>query len=583
VADELADTDAYWLKRGAELLAAARKGEHEGGELACDVTGWPDTWIAADLLTYDNGTEHELAAANILDQPHAITATPQGDVVELLARAEAASGDERIAALEAAWRACFAPELADVIEALDAHRAAPAMPKAKKKKDTEALWATAATTATPRSLFDGEWPTQWRDAQRRMRPIYARPRSPLFAAAAIEFAKRDPLPYTSIASSPYWQAHAWFIAEQCDVRQLAALEAFEQRMAPMRGPKNLVSDALRKLEPRALPAKAQAMLAKLAVAKPAQAPKISLASAEDRSVAADQLLLAGDPRGEFITVQEQISKEPTAALVKRQNQLLKKHAKTWVPGTVYRDTCVFRGGVPVAGHLIARSDPELAGMAGSKALATFETLVIDASFAMGEIEPSTIAAVVASLPNLRHVITSDRGASAIWSGAPTSLERITFEGDGPAAFEGPGLPKLVRVDAKEIPKKWSMRSWYAQLTAVGCEDPASWKTWRKAKLAKAVVLTNCGNHLRSTSASGPTPWELWAENGVVTAKHQAGSNAKSLAATLEAVSWEGVTELRVPESFLKVATPIAVKQKIPSVSAIAAVDPRRDGSSLDLA
>ena len=578
--DNLADLSQYWLDKGNEQVRQARTRELEDVELLSDVTGWPDTWVAAELLTYDNGTEWELGVTQVIDSEHALTVAPVGDVVALLEQALAA--DDKIPALEAAWRACFAPEIADVIEALDAHRAAPPMPVAKKKKDTEALWVVAAETAPPRSVFASAWPKQWRDGQRRMRPLYKRPRSPLLAAAALDLAKRDPLPYTSIASTTYWKAHAWFIAEQGDVRQLAALEAFEQRIAKQGGAdKAFASTALRALSPRPLPDKARALLAKLAVpAKPVAKPKLSLASAEERSVAADQMLLDGDPRGELITVQEQIAKQPTPELLKRQAKLLKKHAKQWVPGTIYRDTCVFRGGVPVAGHVMCRSDPELASMVGSQALATFETLIIDRTFAMGDISPGTISEVVASLPNLRCVITTDDGAAGLARGAPTSLERIVIEGNR-ATFDGPGLPKLTRVDAAKLEESWVARPWFDRLAAFGIEDAADWTAWRGEQLGPAIVLTDGGKWLHRQTASGDTPWELWADTkGFVTARPQVGSTASSLLETLNQVkSWKGVEQLYVPENFVK-----AILKKPPKVdvTTIAAVDPARFGISLDL-
>ncbi|MDQ3339158.1 MAG: hypothetical protein M4D80_28690 [Myxococcota bacterium] len=581
--DHPTDLDKFWLDKGVELVARARRREIEDIELAVDVTGWPDTWVAAELLTYNVGTEFELAAGHIVDMAHVITASPAGDVVALLERAEAASGDERIAALEAAWRACFAPELADAIEALDAARDAPAMPVAKKKKDTEALWAVAAERLPPRSLFAGEWPKQWRDAQRRMRPIYARPRSPLFAAAAIDFTRRDPLPYTSIASSTYWRAHTWFIAEQCDVRQLAALEAFEQRMTPMWGASRIASEALRAVRPRDLSDRARTLLAKLAVpAKPKKAVKLSLASPEERSVAADQLLIAGDPRGEFITVQQQIAEAPTPALVKRQAQLIKKHAKTWVPNTVYRDTCVFRGGVPVAGHLQCRSDPELASMVGSAALATFETLIIDTAFAMGDIEAETIANVARSLPGLRTLVTTDEGAEAIARGAPTNIEHIVVPGNRTMALDGPGLPKLARVDVDVLFPKWVDR-WAGTLAAIGVTNPVDWDALKKQKLAPAIVLAP-PSILHGRTSSGPSCWELWADKkGIVTARHLVGANAKSLLLTLPCIqSWKGVEALRVPKNFLDDIEAYATQQKL-TLAAIAAVEPIRDGISVDLA
>ena len=54
-------------------------------------------------------------------------------------------------------------------------------------------------------------------------------------------------------------------------------------------------------------------------------PALSLVSAIERGVAADQMLLDGDPRGELIVVQQQITtRGPTKELLKQQKQLLKK-------------------------------------------------------------------------------------------------------------------------------------------------------------------------------------------------------------------------------------------------------------------
>jgi len=58
------DLDAYWLAKGTEQLKQARAGEPAIGY---DVTGLPDTWLAAELLTFDEGTEWELGATHIIN------------------------------------------------------------------------------------------------------------------------------------------------------------------------------------------------------------------------------------------------------------------------------------------------------------------------------------------------------------------------------------------------------------------------------------------------------------------------------------------------------------------------------------
>ncbi len=578
------DLTTYWLDKGNDQIARARRGDLDV-ELVSDVADWPDPWIAAELLTYPEGTEWELAATAIIDASHALRVSPSGDVAAALRRATEATGDDRIAALEDAWRGCLAPELADAIEALDSQRGVAKMPVAKKKKDTEKLWAAAAETAIPRSLFAGTWPKQWRDAQRRMRPLYRRPRSPLFATAALEFARRDPRPYTSIASQTYWQAHAWFIAEQGDVRQLAALEELERSL--MGGTKTVATDALRRLVPRALSDEERELLASLAVpAKRAAPATLSLASPEERAVAADQLLIEGDPRGELIAVQEAIyAGGSTPELLKRQAKLIKKHAKDWVPNTVYRDTCVFRRGVPVAGHLMFRSDVELASMAGSKALATFDTLVMDRTFLMGEVDPSVYSEVVASLPSLRCLITTDQAARGIAAGKPTTIEHLVVEGIRRVDLDGPGLPALVRVDASQIPTGFD-RPWNRRLQTIGCWGIAEWQTLWSKRAVPAVVLTHDTDHLHRNYAKPETMWELWVEQpGIATVRHQIGSTAASLQSTLDMMkkkSWKGIDVLRVPTNFAEAVAPYAAKHDL-TLERIDPVDPAREGISRELA
>lgn len=574
--------DPQWVKSGLGQIARARRGQIEG--LERDVSAWPDTWIAAELLTHGLGTVFDIDVGSVLDTPHVLQAQPVGDVVAELERARALTGRERLAALEAAWRACFAPELADAIEALDASLDAPVVPAAKKKKDAEAAWMTAAATFPPRSLFGAPWPAQWKDAQRRMRAVYARPRSPLWAAAAIEVMRRDPKPYTSLASQVFWQAFAWFVAEQADVRQLPALAALERAVAEFEGRKDThASDALRAFQPRALPAKARDLLAKLAIPAAAKAPaKLSLASADERLVAADELLQRGDPRGELITIQTQLAAEVTPALVKRQAALIKKHAKAWVPPMIYRETCVFRGGVPVAGHLQARSDPELRTFVGSQALATFETLIVDDN-ALGKITAATMAAVAASLPALRHVITTDRAATAIAKGPPTPLVHVALERVKTVSLDGPGLPALSRFDAPALAPAWRKTAWFARIAAFGIEDADTWAALaRETERPPAVVLIPPQHPLSRYTPSGETPWELWAERDGdaihVTARHQVGSTANSLVATLARVpAWKGITTLRIPGNFVA-----AVPAPQVEIEAIDPVEPIRDGVSLAL-
>ncbi|MBX3155027.1 MAG: hypothetical protein KF773_03430 [Deltaproteobacteria bacterium] len=586
---------AAWLAKGRELVRQARAGAVEGVELACDVSAWPEPWVAAELLTHDLGSEREIDADIVIFSPNALTVAPVGDVEALVERAERASGGaERVAALEEAWRACFAPELAQAIEAADAEVAAEAIAEPKKKAELERVWAAAAATAPPRVAFAGTWPSKWKDAQRRMRVLYQRPRSPRLAAAALELARRDALPYTSQASQTFWQALAWFIAEQGDVRQLAALEELERRIAQFLHRKELhATDALRAFAPPAPPPALHARIARLAAtaamaAPPAsKKPALSLASPDERAVAADQLLQEGDPRGELIAVQERIAAsawdQVTPELVKRQAQLLKRHAKAWCPPAVHRETCVFRGGVPVAGHLKFRSDDELRMFGGSRSLATFETLIVDTSFAMGDIANETIAAFVRSLPNLRTVITTDQAAHLLAHSEPPAphVECVAIPGRVVVAFDGPGLPNLRRVDAEQVRPRWLTSAWFERLEELGCGDPAAWhELWSGWQHAPAIVLVDHA-HLHAQAPSRDTPWELVAQRGAITARPLPGSTADSLRATLgEVPSWRGVAALRVPQNFAGALTATAAKHGI-TLEPIAPVVPEALGIALE--
>ena len=518
---------AAWLAQGRATCELARSGKvtgdyHADIVLAYDVATWPQPWIAADLMTYDIGSARDAELNMVLTAENAVAPEPTGNVDALLAE-----GD-----VEGAWRACFAPELADVIEARDAAKPIEKIKEPKKKTELEKVWAQAAETMSPRSAFAGTWPSKWKDAQRRMRVLYARPRSPLFAAAAIEFSKRADLGYSSISAQTFWQALCWFVAAQGDVRQLSALAALERRVCEIEQRTQLFATrALEACIPRKVSEKTRAAIAALAVEKPAPRVELSIASPEERGVAADQLLLAGDPRGEFIVVQQRLVDDgPTKELLKQQKQLLKKHIKAWCPAMVARETCVFRGGVPVAGQLQFYSDVELRSFAGSKALATFETLMIPGA-AMGPIDPETIADVVRSLPNLRHVITTDYATSCIAEGPPTALEHLTIEGK--LAFEiGRGVPALRRLDAPFAGVIHTSAPWFARLAAIGTDDPKAWAKLRRKGLAQAIVLGD-QRYLDRATDERETTWELWAEGELITAKPRAGSTAKSLEQTLE--------------------------------------------------
>lgn len=580
-----------WLVNGRQHIAAARAGtfvDRYGRVVASDVAGWPEPWIAADLLTYDLETIRALEVETVLSQPHALTIAAVGDLDAALDRAR--EPNNRLAALEDAWRACLDPEIADLIEALDVSLPLPKFAAPKKKADLELQWAAFAKTASPRGAVAIAWPAKWKDAQRRMRALYQRPRSPLLAAAVAQFAVADNVPYTSVGSQVFWTGVAWFLAEQGDMRQLDRLEQLERRIGIFTGRSELpASAALRALARPALAAAARAKLAGFASPPPQAAIKLSLASADERAVAADQLLAAGDPRGEFITVQQRVVAEPTPQLIKRQAALLKKHAKAWCPSVVQRERCVFRGGVPVAGYLAYRSDSELESLVGSPALATFETLIIDGSSLMGSRSiAKTVCAVVRALPALRCLVTLHTTAGMLGNGPPCPIDHLVIvRGAVPKKPTGRGLPELRRVDVESIPDDWLTAGWLGELAEIGCQQPARWDAvWRE--LARRSNAPRCvlvdHDYLHPLESDGETSWEVVIDSvpggAIAIARPRPGATAKSLVASLSRVpAWDGIASVSVPSNFASAIAPLVRKHAV-AVTTTAAVEVASLGISL---
>jgi len=576
--------DPEWIAQGRTLVARARRGEltdDDDLELAPDVAAsiatWPDPWVAAELLTHDLDTGREIDVDCVLYVPHELELpVAAGDVAALVDEAFGTRDPQaQIAALEAAWRITRAPELADAIAALDATLPVAKPPSAKKKSDTEVAWMTFAATASPRDAFAGTWPVKWKDAQRRMRALYQRPRSPRLAAAAIAFANRDSLPYTSQASQTFWQSLAWFVAFQGDTRQLAALEKLERAVAEFVDKQGelVATAALRSFTPPALPASISKRIATRGVA-PSKPAALSLATPEERAVAADQLQLAGDPRGEFITLQTTIAAGgATPELQKRERALFKKHVKAWCPSALDRDGCVFRGGVPVIGYITANTDAELRSFVGSRALATLEEVAIYGE-GMGRITAKTMADVARSLPAVHTVFTNDATALELSKGPATAIARLVVDGNRAHAYDGPGLPKLRRLDAETIRPTWIGTPWFAKLAAVGCAEPGAWdELWRSGEVACPIVLYPRARDLHLESVRR---WELAAirdgEDVDIVATPLVGATAANLIEIMGVASFTGVRMLRVPENVIEKIAKTAAKKKIARVDATPAVD-----------
>jgi hypothetical protein len=565
--------DEYIARATEVARARVQHARSERGEL-------PEVLLAASLAAdADSGPSDGFARLLVLPRELA-SARTVGDATEraseLLVRASAASGRERVDLLEAAWRLVPCAAIAELVLAADGSVEEAPFVAPKRKADIEARWiAAAAEGVSPRTLFRAEWPTQWRPAQRRMTALYGFPASPRLAEAAVELARSEPKPYTSIASQVFWQGLAWFIAEQRDIRQLDALRAFELELARFVDRKETpATDALAAFVagaprdvPTALRPAVEKLHAQLGPRAATKAPsKTAPADVAARLVWADELMAKSDPRGELVVVQEQIAtKEPTPALLERQAALLLEHAETWCPPSLDQNSCVFRRGAPAAGHLVFRSDRELASLAGAPSLLTLRTVIIDGAFAMGRIRPETVAAFARSIP-LETVLLGDESAQALARGEPSSIEHVRISGKRAVELDGPGLPKLRRLDFDELRPRWLSQAWFQRLDAIGCTSPEDWLALREHELPGALVLCQAPHPLRRmTPFEDGAAWELWARRGSkgwsVEVRPVEESTLVTFRTTLARVKSLECATLRVPKNYLAEAKALIARQK----------------------
>jgi hypothetical protein len=202
-------------------------------------------------------------------------------------------------------------------------------------------------------------------------------------------------------------------------------------------------------------------------------------------------------------------------------------------------------------------------------LATFETLILDTSFAMGDIANETIVHFIQTTQSLRAVITTDQAANLMARSEPAPhIEHLVVPGKVVVVFDGGGLPKLRRVDAERVPERWLQAKWFARLAEFGCADPTTWQELREGRHAPAIVLAEHA-YLHAQAPTQDTPWELVAQNASITARPLPGSTGDSLKETIGKVaSWKGVEVLRIPQNFLELVT---VKQV--RIEGIAPVEP----------
>ncbi len=531
-----------------------------------DGRGLPPTFLAAALLAE---AADGLAAPleRVLVLPANVRPAGAGDVAALLRRAldrlEAGALGPALSAVEDAWRACRVPALADVLGALDAKLPDEPVPVPKRKGELEEVWLSKVGVVRPERLFTAPWPTQWRDAQRRMNALYGLPPSPRLAEAAQRLAQLEPLPYTAQAAQPFWQGLAWFIAEQGDVRQLDALLAFETRLARfVRRAETPATDALRAVRTVELDAATLALVSALeravgpAPTRSAVAP-VKIPPQEARRVWADELSEAGDPRGELVALQLALADgtaSPSATA--RVRTLLNKHARAWAPVGLARETVVFRAGVPVEGQLAHRSDRELTSFIGAPWLASLERILLDGAFALGRVRARTEAEFVAAAAQgaLRCAAVRAETANELCDCPTSALSHLQLVDDEPIEFDGDGLASLRRLDVQR-PRltSWPKRPWFRRLNVLGLPSLQTLVDLRsEASLPPTLACWSFeAHHLRKQTSAHQT-WELLLhrEGGLwLELVPLPGARVEGGLALLEALPpFEGLSRARVPKA-----------------------------------
>ncbi len=233
--------------------------------------------------------------------------------------------DKALAAMRAVWTKRSLPRLADAIDALDRLVETPWGPLFRDKKDVDKR---------------GD----------RVRTFGAQPRDPRFARALLDYLGK--MPFTSNDSRGFWSTVFGALGKLDDPRVITAMPGIQKGWN------------IRPLQREWLDAQAARLLASYAARRPDGPPETTAAETRQlaaieraigaavpaggdarcdgllaeiyadpfddgpRTVLADHLTEAGDPRGEFITLQ--LLAKPTPAQTRRAAALLAKHERAWI-------------------------------------------------------------------------------------------------------------------------------------------------------------------------------------------------------------------------------------------------------------
>lgn len=370
-----------------------------------------------------------------------------------------------LTALVELWRETRAPELSELIDRLST-AGKPPYPKSAKTDAKQARWMKmngARNRADLPALLTLLLDAYTANAVARVEAIGQWPEDPLISSAlALQFERPSQL---NVSTLPVWEALGELIVRYADPRTKARLDAvaklgtgWTNLFKPfMREPIGAFLTALRprlerSLASRTVRALTSAERASISSAKPPPSLDDALsavwASPDElacRLVYADLLTSAGDPRGEFITLQ--CLDSPTAAQRKHTSSLLTEHGKSWAgPLAPVVDVLTWERGFPAAVKVKLASQRHLAAVLGHPAWSTIHTVEFET---IGYGVPSQLVVHPSMTRVLRVGGLSDTDLRAIARlGGPFPFRSLVVHGFSPKIFKHLGssiFPRLVHL------------------------------------------------------------------------------------------------------------------------------------------
>jgi uncharacterized protein (TIGR02996 family) len=266
-----------------------------------------------------------------------------------------ARGDDEAALglLLAAWRACRAPRVADLIERVSARiTTARGAIEGRRVRDRHRRWLEIEErrdSADLERLLHTGFPRSWKEGLRWLQRLHDWPDDPRIATGLV--AQLGHKPYTSMGSMPYWRSLLSLLVRQRDVRAIPGLrQGNPDEFNDALGYRRLFADGVAQLEAafpdgapevppdrRAACAAVERLIERQLGRRQAETAteedllaEIFAAPEEDapRLVFADWLGERGDARGELIVLQ--CARAGTAQSPgRRERSLLREHADAW--------------------------------------------------------------------------------------------------------------------------------------------------------------------------------------------------------------------------------------------------------------